>query len=171
MNLPFMTKPLIPKVNNKFESLEAFEDAAKSAAKYEGFTLSRKDSKLTGYNNKSAFVVLQCTKATEKANSPEKIELYIQTWMKDSKMWIFAYTKQFYYMEISTTGRTKLSHSAFKQAIKIASDLESVFCQINQTMHLQHLKVAVYIGSNKIAIDLFTLRNSVFNELIGKVST
>ncbi|CAG8802120.1 812_t:CDS:2 [Gigaspora margarita] len=52
----------MPKVNDEFESLEAFEDAAKSAAKYRGFAFSRKDSNLTEHNSKSPFVVLQYTK-------------------------------------------------------------------------------------------------------------
>ncbi|RIB11423.1 hypothetical protein C2G38_2203482 [Gigaspora rosea] len=43
--------------------LEAFENAARSAAKYEGFAFSKKDSNLTGYKGKSPFVVLHCTKA------------------------------------------------------------------------------------------------------------
>ncbi|CAG8787707.1 23313_t:CDS:2 [Dentiscutata erythropus] len=110
-------------------------------------------------------------KAAEKSHSPEKVESYIQTWMKDSKLWILAYTKQFCHMGISTTGRSESSHSIFKRAIETASDLESVFRQIDQVMRLQHLKSAIRMGSNKVAIDPFTLRNPIFSELIGKVST
>ncbi|RIB09714.1 hypothetical protein C2G38_2208033 [Gigaspora rosea] len=43
-----MSKLLIPNVNDKFESLKAFENATRSAAKYEGFAFSRKDSNLLG---------------------------------------------------------------------------------------------------------------------------
>ncbi|CAG8835148.1 32898_t:CDS:1, partial [Gigaspora margarita] len=50
------------------ESLEAFEDAARSAAKYEGFAFSRKDSNLTGCKGKLPFVVLRCTKVGEWRN-------------------------------------------------------------------------------------------------------
>ncbi|CAG8855102.1 36257_t:CDS:1, partial [Gigaspora margarita] len=63
-----MSKPLMPNVNDKFDSLEAFEDAARSAAKYEGFAFSRKDSNLTWCKGKSPFVVLQCTKGGEWRN-------------------------------------------------------------------------------------------------------
>ncbi|CAG8844811.1 15738_t:CDS:2, partial [Gigaspora margarita] len=110
-------------------------------------------------------------KAAEKSHSPEKVEAYIQTWMKDSKLWILAYTKRFCHMGISTTGRSESSHSTFKRAIETASNLESVFHQIDQVMRLQHLKAAIRMGSNKVAIDPFTLRNPIFSELIGKVST
>ncbi|CAG8857599.1 40720_t:CDS:2, partial [Gigaspora margarita] len=48
--------------DDKFESLEAFEDAAKSAAKVNGFAFARKDSNLTGRQEKSQFVILQYTK-------------------------------------------------------------------------------------------------------------
>ncbi|CAG8669603.1 768_t:CDS:2 [Dentiscutata erythropus] len=70
-----MTKPIIPKVNDEFESLEAFKDAAKSAAKYRGFAFSRKDSNLTRCNGKSPFVVLQCMKgaAVNKSMDSEMI--------------------------------------------------------------------------------------------------
>ncbi|CAG8696578.1 13689_t:CDS:2, partial [Dentiscutata heterogama] len=107
-------------------------------------------------------------KAAEKSHSPEKVESYIQTWMKDSKLWILAYTKQFCHIGISTTGRSESSHSTFKRAIETASDLESVFRQIDQVMRLQHLKSAIRMGSNKVAIDPFTLHNPIFSELIGK---
>ncbi|CAG8584967.1 20804_t:CDS:2, partial [Gigaspora margarita] len=109
-------------------------------------------------------------KTAEKARSPEKIESYLQTWMKDSKTWIYAYTKQYCHMGISTTGRSESSHSAFKWAIETASDLESVFRQIDQAMRLQHLKAAVNTGSNKVAVDPFILRNPRFSELIGNIS-
>ncbi|CAG8802122.1 813_t:CDS:2, partial [Gigaspora margarita] len=38
-------------------------------------------------------------------------------------------------------------------------------------MRLQHLKAAVRMGSNKVAIDPFTLHNPVFRELIGNVAS
>ncbi|RIB05393.1 hypothetical protein C2G38_2253836 [Gigaspora rosea] len=56
------------KSDDEFESLEAFKDAAKSAAKYRGFAFSRKDSNLTRRNGKSPFVVLQCMKGGEWRN-------------------------------------------------------------------------------------------------------
>ncbi|CAG8770511.1 1889_t:CDS:2 [Gigaspora margarita] len=73
-------------------------------------------------------------------------------------------------MGISTTGWSESSHSAFKQAIEIASDLETVFHQIDQAICLQHLKAAVNTGSNKVAVDPFILRNPRFSELIGNIS-
>lgn len=91
--------------------------------------------------------------------------------MKDSKMWILAYTKHYCHMGTSTTGRAESSHYAFKRAIEMASDLESVFRQIDQTMRIQNLKASMRQGSNKVAIDPFTLRNPKFSELIGYVST
>ncbi|CAG8465364.1 6181_t:CDS:2 [Dentiscutata erythropus] len=109
-------------------------------------------------------------KAAQKARVPEKIELYIQSLMKDSKMWISAYTKQFCNMGISTTGRCESSHSAFKRAIETPSDLDSVFRQIDQTMRLQHLKATMRTGSNKIAINPFIRHDPKFSELIGKIS-
>ncbi|CAG8659132.1 7887_t:CDS:2, partial [Ambispora gerdemannii] len=62
-----MTEPIMPKVNDKFESLKAFEDAAKA----NGFAFSRKNSYLTGRKGKSPFVVLQCIKAD--SNAPTRI--------------------------------------------------------------------------------------------------
>ncbi|CAG8622005.1 12792_t:CDS:2 [Dentiscutata erythropus] len=56
-----MTELIMPKVNDEFKSLKAFENAAKSAAKYRGFAFSRKDSNLTGHNGKSSFVVVTKT--------------------------------------------------------------------------------------------------------------
>ncbi|RIB10933.1 hypothetical protein C2G38_2204787 [Gigaspora rosea] len=53
----------------------------------------------------------------------------------------------------------------------MASNLESVFHQIDQTMRIQHLKASMRQGSNKVAIDPFILRNPKFSELIGYVST
>ncbi|CAG8855980.1 4000_t:CDS:1, partial [Gigaspora margarita] len=53
---------IMPKVDDKFELLEAFENAAKSAAKVNGFAFARKDSNLTGRQGKLQFVILQCTK-------------------------------------------------------------------------------------------------------------
>ncbi|CAG8778074.1 5419_t:CDS:1, partial [Ambispora leptoticha] len=73
-------------------------------------------------------------KAAEKARDYEKAISYIQTWMKDSEKWILAYTKRYCHMGISTTGRAESSHSAFKRAIEMATDLEGVFRQIDQTM-------------------------------------
>ncbi|CAG8752650.1 9544_t:CDS:2, partial [Dentiscutata erythropus] len=52
----------MPKVDNKFKSLEAFEDAAKLAAKANKFAFARKNSSFTGHNGKSPFIILQCTK-------------------------------------------------------------------------------------------------------------
>ncbi|RIB02394.1 hypothetical protein C2G38_2227935 [Gigaspora rosea] len=49
----------------------------------------------------------------------------------------------------------------------MASDLESVFYQIDQTMRIQHLKASMCQGSNKVAIDPFILRNPKFSELIS----
>ncbi|CAG8563470.1 4980_t:CDS:2 [Cetraspora pellucida] len=89
-------------------------------------------------------------KAAEKAYTPEKVESYIQTLMKDSKMWISAYTKWYCNMGISTTGCCESSHSAFKRAIETASNLNSVFRKIDQTMCLQHLKASMRTGSNKV---------------------
>ncbi|CAG8544874.1 18826_t:CDS:2 [Gigaspora margarita] len=109
-------------------------------------------------------------KAAEKSHTPKKVISYIQTWMKDADTWILAYTKNYCYMGISTTGRSESSHRAFKQAIETASDLESVFRQIDQTMRLQHLKASMRLGSNKVAVDPFTLRNPKFSELIGNIS-
>ncbi|CAG8756375.1 10498_t:CDS:2, partial [Cetraspora pellucida] len=85
-------------------------------------------------------------KTARKANSPEKIVSYIQTWMKDSRI-------------------------AFKQSIKTAGNLESVFHQIDQAMRSQHLKAAISTDSDKVVIDPFTLHNPRFSELIGNVST
>lgn len=110
-------------------------------------------------------------KAAEKARDYEKAISYIQTWMKDSEKWILAYTKRYCHMGISTTGRAESSHSAFKRAIEMATDLEGVFRQIDQTMRMQHLKASMRQGSNKAAIDPFILRNPKFSELIGYVST
>ncbi|CAG8856874.1 24457_t:CDS:2, partial [Gigaspora margarita] len=45
--------------DDKFESLEAFEDAAKFAAKVNGFAFARKNSNFTRHQGKSQFVVLQ----------------------------------------------------------------------------------------------------------------
>ncbi|CAG8776734.1 21271_t:CDS:2 [Dentiscutata erythropus] len=64
-----MTEPIMPKINDEFESLEAFKNVAKSATKYRGFAFSKKDSNLTRCNGKSPFVVLQCTKGGEWYNS------------------------------------------------------------------------------------------------------
>ncbi|CAG8827184.1 2142_t:CDS:1, partial [Dentiscutata erythropus] len=52
-------------VNDKFESLEAFEDAAKAAAKSNMFAFAKKDSNLTGNKDKSSYVVLQYTKSRD----------------------------------------------------------------------------------------------------------
>ncbi|CAG8703594.1 14083_t:CDS:2 [Cetraspora pellucida] len=60
-----MTKPIMSKVNNKFESLEAFENTAQLAAKNQRFAFSKKDSNLTRHNKKFLFVVLQCTKGED----------------------------------------------------------------------------------------------------------
>ncbi|RIB27871.1 hypothetical protein C2G38_2159519 [Gigaspora rosea] len=54
-------EPTILKVNDTFESLEAFESAANLAAKVNGFAFSRKDSNLTGRGGKSPFIILQRT--------------------------------------------------------------------------------------------------------------
>ncbi|CAG8634427.1 28061_t:CDS:2 [Dentiscutata erythropus] len=72
---------------------------------------------------------------------------------------------------ISTTARAESSHSAFKQAIETASGLESVFENIDQRMQVKNLKIAVYTGTNKVACNPFTLRDSRFSIIIGNVST
>ncbi|RIB02395.1 hypothetical protein C2G38_2227936 [Gigaspora rosea] len=62
-------KPTILKVNDTFESLEAFECAANLAAKVNGFAFSRKDSNLMGRGGKSPFIILQYTKGGEWRNN------------------------------------------------------------------------------------------------------
>ncbi|CAG8804216.1 32470_t:CDS:2 [Gigaspora margarita] len=109
-------------------------------------------------------------KAAEKAHMPEKVESYIQTLMKDSRMWISAYTKWHCNMGISTTGQCELSYSAFKRAIEIANNLDSVFHQIDQAIRLQYLKASMRTGSNKVAIDPFIRCDPRFSKLIGNTS-
>ncbi|CAG8781003.1 16991_t:CDS:2 [Cetraspora pellucida] len=109
--------------------------------------------------------------AAEKAYDPKKPLAYVDTLMKDSKLWIYAFTKNFCHMGISTTACAESSHSAFKRAIETASGLESVFENIDQRMRMQNLKTAIYTGTNKVACDPFTLRNSRFSMIIGNVST
>ncbi|CAG8829244.1 11242_t:CDS:2, partial [Gigaspora margarita] len=247
VQLIMVTKPLMPKVNDEFESLEAFENAAKSAAKYEGFALLRKDSNLTGCNNKSAFVTTKAVhehdysmiKLDEVVAFPQyramifskdiinkcaRIRLALnEGYNNDSTQKLLrlfekpakcvakcpevlivdsTYRANVYkYTLVSAVGinnisnergdKSEASYIWFLQTLRAkiynaygclpdvfmsdrdqtASDLESVFRQIDQTKCLQHLKAAVRTGSNKIAINPFTLRNPVFNELIGKVST
>ncbi|CAG8739589.1 29372_t:CDS:2 [Gigaspora margarita] len=58
---------------------------------------------------------------------------------------------------ISITGQSELSHSAFKRAIEMASDLKSVFYQIDQALNLKHLKSTEHTGSNKVVVNLFII--------------
>ncbi|CAG8807142.1 19479_t:CDS:2, partial [Cetraspora pellucida] len=74
-------------------------------------------------------------------------------------------------MGILTTACAKLSHSAFKYAIETASELESVFENINQKMRIQYLKMTIYTGTNKVACDPFTLCNSYFSIIISNILT
>ncbi|CAG8777528.1 14345_t:CDS:2 [Cetraspora pellucida] len=107
---------------------------------------------------------------TEMAHDQQKPLAYIESLMKDSKLWVYAFTKHFCHMGISTTGCAKLSHIAFKHAIEMASGLESVFEAIDQRMRVQHLKNSMNIGNNKITYDLFIIHDPYFSIILGKVS-
>ncbi|CAG8642501.1 9953_t:CDS:2, partial [Dentiscutata heterogama] len=164
-----MIKPTMLKVNYSFEFLEEFQDATKSTAKHlleqnlkvnccklfnndDDYKKFKKDVEALHFAT-SEEEILQflntIKKVAEKACSSEKIESYLQTWMKDSKMWIYTYTKQYYHMEISTTGQSKSSYNA---------------------IHLQCLKAVVNTGSNKVAVNPFILHNPRFSELIENIS-
>ncbi|CAG8833035.1 40353_t:CDS:2, partial [Gigaspora margarita] len=137
---------------------------------YQVFKKEVEALRLTLYEENIPELLNAVKKAAEKSHTSEKVMAYINTLMKESNTWISVYTKQFCHMGISTTGRSESSHHAFKQAIETAKDLESVFCSIDQTMRLQHLKASMRLGSNKVAVDPFTLRDPKFGELIGNIS-
>ncbi|CAG8832309.1 21142_t:CDS:2 [Gigaspora margarita] len=108
---------------------------------------------LTLYEENIPELLNTVKKAAEKLHTSEKVIAYINTLMKESNTWISAIWK---YLQL--------------EAIETAKDLESVFCSIDQTMRLQHLKASMRLGSNKVAVDPFTLRDPKFGELIGNIS-
>ncbi|CAG8798360.1 21320_t:CDS:2, partial [Cetraspora pellucida] len=84
------------------------------------------------------------TNAAKKAYDLKKSVIYVETLMEDSKLWIYAFTKNYCHMSISITAYAESSYSAFKHAIETASELETVFKKIDQQMRMQHLKVVIH---------------------------
>ncbi|CAG8662725.1 10934_t:CDS:2 [Cetraspora pellucida] len=108
------------------------------------------------------------TNTAKKAYDSKKPVIYVKTLMEDSKLWIYAFTKNYYHMGILTTTHAESSHSAFKCAIETASGLETVACN---PFTLHDPRFSMIIGYISIyAIDKIkrTLATIEVNSLIYK---
>ncbi|CAG8624198.1 449_t:CDS:2 [Cetraspora pellucida] len=118
-------------MSNRDQSLRNASKFFQNDDNYEVFKNKVKALDLT-FDKKNIELAIESVKqVAKKACNPKKPLAYVKSLMKDSKLWIYADTKYFCHMGISTTACAKMSYSAFKRAIETASDLNLVFEKID----------------------------------------